>query len=238
MDTELGRTLAEAARTIHISTDVDETLKAIASAAMKSLPGFDAVGISTVDKKGRVTTRAATGDLVWDLDALQYELGEGPCVDTLREAEVVAAPSIRHDQRWPRYVPRAVDLGLQSQLALKLFLDDEGTLGGLNLYSTQSEQIHPEAEAIAELFATHAAIALGSARQIDALNEGLKTRSTIGQAIGMLMGQYTLNDDAAFGLLVRMSSTSNLKLRDIAAHLVDEANQRAADAKSSTKRGS
>jgi GAF domain-containing protein len=238
LDTELGRTLAEAARTIHISVDTDETLQAIASAALTALPGFDQVGISTINNKGHVTTRAATGKLVWDLDSLQYELGEGPCVDTLRNAEIVAAPNIRHDQRWPRYVPRAIDLGLQSQLALKLFLDDEGTLGGLNLYSTQSEQIHPEAEAIAELFATHAAIALGSARQIDALNEGLKSRSTIGQAIGMLMTQYTLDDDAAFGLLVRMSSTSNVKLRDIAAQLVDEANGRAAAARASTKRES
>jgi GAF domain-containing protein len=227
LDTKLGRALAEAARAIHISTDIDETLNTIASTALTSLPGFDAVGISTVDKKGKVTTRAATGELVWQLDALQYDLGEGPCVETLRDAQIVVAPRIRHDQRWPHYIPRAVELGLRSQLALKLFLDKEGTLGGLNLYSTQSEEVHPEAEGMAELFATHAAIALGNAREIDALNEGMGTRSTIGQAIGMLMAQYTLSDDAAFGLMVRMSSTSNVKLRDIATQLVHEANERA-----------
>jgi GAF domain-containing protein len=230
LDTDLGRALAEAARAIHVSTDIDETLHTIASTALTSLRGFDAVGISTIDKSGNVTTRAATGDLVWKLDALQYELGEGPCVDTLRDEQIVVAPRIRHDQRWPHFVPRAVELGLQSQLALKLFLDKEGTLGGLNLYSTRSEEVHPDAEGVAELFATHAAIALGNAREIDALNEGMSTRSTIGQAIGMLMAQYTLSDDAAFGLLVRMSSTSNVKLRDIAAQLVQEANKRAADA--------
>ena len=37
-----------------------------------SLPGFDHVGISTVDRKGKITTRAATGPLVWELDTLQY----------------------------------------------------------------------------------------------------------------------------------------------------------------------
>jgi hypothetical protein len=70
------------------------------------MPGFDQVGISTVDRKGNVTTRAATGELVWILDRLQNALGEGPCVDTLRKARVVVAPRIRHDQRWPEFVPR------------------------------------------------------------------------------------------------------------------------------------
>jgi GAF domain-containing protein len=231
VNTDLGEAMAKAARSIHTKVSLDETLSTIATTALLSVPHFDAVGISTIDAKGNVVTRAATGDLVWQLDALQYELGEGPCVETLREAEVVVAPEIRHDQRWPRYVPRAVELGLRSQLAVKLYLDDEGTLGGLNLYSTESEEIHPEAEGIAELFAAHAAIALGNAREIDGLNEALNTRKAIGQAIGMLMNQYTLSEDAAFGLLVRMSSHSNVKLRDIAARMVEEANEKAAAAK-------
>src|SRR4051812_40845021 len=52
---------------------------------------------------------------------------------------VVVAPRIHHDPRWPRDVPAAVELGLRSQLAVKLYLDDQGTLGGLNLYSTTSD---------------------------------------------------------------------------------------------------
>jgi AmiR/NasT family two-component response regulator len=43
----------------------------------------------------------------------------------------------------------------------------------------------------------------------------------------MLMAQYNLTDAAAFGLLVRTSSHNNVKLRDIAAMMVDEANSRA-----------
>jgi GAF domain-containing protein len=223
--------MAKAARSIHSKVSLEETLSTIASTALLSVPHFDAVGISTIDAKGNVVTRAATGDLVWELDILQYDLGEGPCVETLRDAEVVVAPEIRHDQRWPRYVPRAVELGLRSQLAVKLYLDDEGTLGGLNLYSTQSEEIHPEAEGIAELFAAHAAIALGNAREIDGLNEALNSRKAIGQAIGMMMNQYTLSEDGAFGLLVRMSSHTNVKLRDIATGMVEEANEKAAAAR-------
>jgi GAF domain-containing protein len=120
---DIAAALAAAARTINQEDSLEDTLATIAHTAQLSVPGFDYVGISTVDRKGNVQTRAATGDLVWELDKLQYGLGEGPCVDTLRESEVVIAPRIRHDQRWPNFVPQAVRLGLKSQLAVKLYLD-------------------------------------------------------------------------------------------------------------------
>jgi GAF domain-containing protein len=221
---DLASAITAAARTMHQPRSLAETLQTIAEVARNSIPGFDAVGISTVDRHGNAHTQAKTGDLVDTLDALQYSIGEGPCVDTLHGAEVVAAPSIRHDQRWPRYVPEAVTTGLRSQLAVRLFLDDEGTVGGLNLYSTASDDIDPDAESIAELFAAHAAIALGTAKQRDELNQALTSRKVIGQALGLLMERFSIGEDAAFAFLVRASSTSNTKLRDIAQELVDQAN--------------
>jgi GAF domain-containing protein len=222
---DIAAALAAAARTINQEDSLEDTLATIAHTAQLSVPGFDYVGISTVDRKGNVQTRAATGDLVWELDKLQYGLGEGPCVDTLRESEVVIAPRIHHDQRWPNFVPQAVRLGLKSQLAVKLYLDKEGTLGGLNLYSTTDEDIDPDAEPLAHLFAAHAAIALGHVRQRENLNEALQTRKVIGQAIGLVMGRYHLTEDRAFAFLVRASSHGNIKLRDIAQEMVDQANR-------------
>jgi len=230
---DLGEAMARAARVIHTPLSLDETLCTIADTALLSLPSFDAAGVSTIDKNGKAQTRAATRQLVWELDRLQYELSEGPCVDSLRDADVVTAPELRHDQRWPRYVPCAVGLGVKSQLAARLYLDDEGTLGGLNLYSTTSAELPSDTEHMAELFAAHAAIALGSARQLEGLNEALHTRSVIGQAIGLLMHRYTLEADGAFSLLVRTSSHANVKLRVVAERLVSTANARAAESKQS-----
>jgi hypothetical protein len=45
----------------------------------------------------------------------------------------------------------------------------------------------PEAQGLARLFATHAAIALGHAQERENLNAGLQTRKVIGRAIGILM---------------------------------------------------
>jgi GAF domain-containing protein len=218
---DVAHAIAEAARTMNQPQPLEATLQTIAEVARRSVPGFDNVGISTVDRRGNVRTRAAAGDLVAELDALQYELGEGPCVDTLRQAELVVAPHLRHDQRWPRYVPGAVALGVRSQLAVKLYLDEEGTLGGINFYSTLSEEVDPDAEGQAELFATHAAIALGNARERQNLNEALVSRAVIGQAIGIVMERYDMNEDRAFAFLLRASSHSNTKLRDVAQALVE-----------------
>jgi GAF domain-containing protein len=218
--------MAEAARTISRERTLEQTLNAIASTARTSVPGFDHVGISVVDHKGRMETRAATDPLVFELDRLEYELGEGPGLSAMRETPVVVVPHARQDQRWPGYLPKALALGLRAQLAVRLFLEDAGTLGALNLYSTSRDVIHPDAEGIADLFAAHAAIALQRAREVSHLSAGLESRKIIGQAMGILMERYQLDEDRAFAFLVRASSHSNIKVRDLAAELVDEANER------------
>lgn len=221
---DIGQAIALAARSINQSQTLAETLQAITDAATHSVPGFDQVGISTLRKDGTAETQAATGELVGELDRIQYTLSEGPCVDSLRDNDVVMAPRLGDDPRWPRFAKEAVSLGVQSQMAIKLYLDGEGTIGGLNLYSTTSEDIDPEAEPAAELFAAHAAIALGNAKNRQQLNEALDSRRLIGQALGILMERYQMTEDRAFAFLVRASSHGNVKLRDVAEELVRERN--------------
>jgi len=221
---DVAHAIAEAARSMSQPQTLEATLQTIAEVARQSVPGFDQVGISTVDRRGKVRTRAVAGHLVERLDDLQYLRGEGPCVDTLKNADLVSAPHLRHDQRWPRYVPEAVALGVRAQLAVRLYLDREGILGGINLYSTISDEITDEALSQADLFATHAAIALGKARERQNLNEALLSRGVIGQAVGIVMERYQMNEDRAFAFLLRASSHSNVKLRDVAHAIVNERN--------------
>ena len=222
--TDVARALAEAARTINTPRTLDETLDAIVGAAQVSVPGFDHVGISVLHGKDRIETKAATGQLVWELDAAQYDLMEGPCVDALREQPTVSAPHLRHDQRWPRYVPQAVEHGVRAQMGYRLYVDDQ-VLGGLNFYSTQSETIADDACEIGELFATHATVALGRAIEEDNLNVALTTRGLVGQAVGLTMARFQIPSERAFAFLVRASSTSNIKVRDIAAEIVTQADE-------------
>ncbi len=221
---DIAASLAEAARTINSPRTVEETLDAIVNAAQSSLPGFAHVGISVVHRNGSIETKAATSQLVWELDALQYELEEGPCITALHQAPTVTAPHIRHDQRWPRFVGEAVRRsGLQSQMAVQLYTDR--TIGGLNMYSTESPEIHPDAVSTAEMFATHAALALGRSRRESDLNQALASRQQIGIAIGITMQRFGIDEERAFQYLVRASASSETKLRDVAREVVTTATE-------------
>ena len=221
---DIADALAQAAREINSPHDLTSTLDAIVHAAERSLHGIDHVGISIAHRDGKIETQAGTDQLVWDLDALQYELEEGPCVHAIRTQPVTVVNDLRHEQRWPHYVPRALEYGLKAQMGLRLFVDDE-TIGGLNLYSTDGDRIDPDVVHTAELFAAHAALALGRAQREEELNCALANRKMIGQAIGIVMERYELDEDRAFQYLVRVSQHSNIKLRDVAQELVDQANE-------------
>lgn len=132
---------------------------------------------------------------------------------------VVVVPRLRHDQRWPGYVAAAATRGIRSQVAVRLFADNRH-VAGLNLYSTEHDEVEQASPETAQLFATHAAIILGHARQEDQLNQALASRKMIGQAIGILMERYRIDADHAFQFLLRASSSSNIKLRDVAEEVV------------------
>lgn len=221
----IAAALTEAAKAINTPRSLEETLEAIAFAARDTIPGFDHVGISVTHKDGSIETKAGTGPLVWELDALQYGLQQGPCVDSVRSAPVMTMEDAEAETRWPDYLPGAIERGLRSQLALRLYTDDK-TLGGINLYSTERRGIHPEAVQIAELFATHAAIALDRARYDHDLGEAIAARQVIGTAVGIVMERYQVSENRAFGFLARASMSSNIKLRQIAEELVSTSDAR------------
>ena len=64
--------------------------------------------------------------------------------------------------------------------------------------------------------------------EVDGLRRALETRTTIGQAVGIVMTQRALTAEEAFAHLVELSSHSNTKLRDVAASIVTQAETRTA----------
>jgi GAF domain-containing protein len=220
---DIAEALAHVARHINQTRSLESTLDTIVDTAVRSLEGMDHVGITIAYRDGRMATRAASDRLVTVLDQLQYDLGEGPCVHAIHHEPVTRIEHAVHEVRWPRFIPAAVGHGLRSQLGLRLYAERE-TLGSLNMYSTTVDVIDPDVQHMAELFAAHASIALGRARRDEDLTAALLTRKVIGQAIGILMERYDLDEDRAFAYLTRVSSRSNVKLRDVAKEIVDQRN--------------
>ncbi|MFL6155760.1 MAG: GAF and ANTAR domain-containing protein [Marmoricola sp.] len=224
VDQHVARALNEVARKIGQAREVDEVLDSIIAAILQSLPEIDQAGISVMHRDGRIETRASSGSLVTDLDQIQFTLHEGPCVDAMDPAipdDVVRVDDARHEQRWPRYIGDAVAAGMRSQLGLRLYTEEK-TIGGLNLYSTSTDVISRDTELMAELFATHAALALGRVRKEAELVHAIGTRGLVGQAIGIVMERHQISSERSFEYLVRVSQTSNTKLRDLALQMIDE----------------
>lgn len=64
-----------------------------------------------------------------------------------------------------------------------------------------------------------------SRRLVDHLHAALATRDLIGQAKGLLMRHYSSDSDDAFDRLRRASQHHNVKLRHLAAELVEAQEQ-------------
>ena len=221
----VAEALARAIESINDCDTFDETLDAIVNATRASLPEFGHVSISVRNGSGTFETSAGTDQLAWELDSVQYDTGEGPCVQAIETEPVVVVQHLRHEQRWPRYVPEAAARGVRSQVAVRLFTKNRH-IAGLNLYSTERDKVDACTAETARLFAAHAAIILGHAHEEDQLNQALQNRKLIGQAIGILMERYRIDADRAFQFLVRASSTSNIKLRDVADEVVTSSTER------------
>jgi transcriptional regulator with GAF, ATPase, and Fis domain len=222
---QIADAITRVARAVNAPNDLQCQLDTIVKVARDSMPEIDHVGVSVAHRDGTVETKAATGDLVHQLDQLQYSLGEGPCLHAIEAEPVVVVEQTWKETRWPRFMTEARDLGLRSQMGLRLYVD-ERTRGGLNLYSTSSDTIDPETTHLAELFGSHAALAMGRAWVAENLNAALSSRTTIGMALGIVMERYDMDQDRAFAYLTRIASSSETKLREVAAHIVEQATQR------------
>ena len=203
--------------------DLDATLEQITAAAVALLPAVQYSSITIRHADSRLSTAAPSDDLLLQVDAEQYRLQEGPCYEAAAETAHMVSSDLGADERFPRYGPVAVAAGIRSQIGLRLF-DSAKSTGALNLYSTQRHAFD-DLDSLSELFAHQAGQAIAYAQHIGTLEEAVRSRTLIGQAVGIVMERYDLNDERAFAFLKRLSSHRNVKLRLVAQELVDAADR-------------
>jgi hypothetical protein len=218
---ELAELMATVADSLRVPVDVDQTRALITASVVDTIPGVTHASISVTSKDGTIETFAPTDVVAATADQLQYELGEGPCIDAVLTEPVVQVDDLTSDPRWPVYGPKAGALGLCSQLSFQ-FRADPQVRGALNLYANEPGVFNAEARYMGGMFADWAAVLLGWGRQETQLSEALESRANIGTAIGILMERYGLDQQRAFAFLARISQTGNIKLREVAANIVAE----------------
>lgn len=193
-------------------------------AAVETIPGCDSAAISLIQNRGRISSVASTDDLARRIDAIQDEIGEGPCLGAISDHAVYQIDDFRDaSARWPTFARRVdAEVGLASMLSFRLFTSGD-TVGALNLYGRRPHSFGDESRAIGAIMAAHAAIALAAAREhqnAQSLETALHTSRQIGTAIGIVMVRQGLDQDRAFDFLVDASQRLNRKLRDLADTIV------------------
>ncbi|MFI1002511.1 GAF and ANTAR domain-containing protein [Streptomyces galbus] len=221
---DFAEQMATMARDLLAQDSVDATLERITRSATELVEGCDAAGVLILHG-ATVETLAPTDQLVLDSDRLQERLEEGPCFDAARSRtgeHVFRIPDLTaHEQRWPAYAPPARDLGVGSMMGFLLYTEDE-ELGAMNLYARHPGAFTRDSETAGWLLASHAAVALSSARTHAQLGEAIATRHTIGEAMGILMGGHRLSESQAFDVLRRYSQERNIKLREVARQVCEQ----------------
>lgn len=211
---------AEVARSLDSEKTLEATLQGIVEQAVLTVQGAQFASVSLIRARKQVETVAASDDICNRIDDAQYETGEGPCLDAIWDQETVLVNNLQATEQWPRFSQRAVDIGVCSILAFRLFVDDD-KMGALNLYTGHADAFTDECPHLGAVFAAHAAVAWSHAREVQGLQAANETRALIGQAQGILMAQQTITAEAAFDLLREASQRGNTKLRDVAERVVE-----------------
>ena len=217
---DLAARMAELARTVASPRSLDDVLSSVTATAKELIPGVDAAGVLLIGKRGTFESLAPVTDLPQQLDQLQMQFNEGPCVQAALDEVIVRTDDFREEQRWPQYSPACVEIGVLSGLSFKLYTADR-TAGALNLFGFQPNVWDAEAETIGTVLAAHAAAAVLASRRGQQLESALSTRDRIGQAKGIIMERYKVDDVQAFEMMRRLSQDSNAKLVDIAQQVID-----------------
>lgn len=204
---------------------LQETLQRVAELSLDAIPSGEVAGI-TMLVEGRPRTAVFTDEAAPEIDATQYETGNGPCLDAFRHKQVYRIDDVSEDQHWPAFSEAAATHGFGSVMSVPLVAGHEG-IGALNFYSRTVQAFSDDDAQVGIAFATQAAMLLASSQaywDADQLHTDMATTmeswATIEKAKGILMGTHSCSEEEALQILVRTAQRQNRKLPETAEELV------------------
>ena len=210
---------------------LSDTLHRVAELSMSALPQVTHVGI-TLMVDGRPGTAIFTHPEVPEIDQAQYRTGEGPCLDAFRDGLPYIIESTLDAGKWQAFRDSAAHHGVLSSMSLPM-IAHAGPIGALNMYSETEAAFGAADCEVGNAFASQAAFVLANAQAYwdartlsENLAQAMVSRATIEQAKGIIIATSGCTEDEAMKLLVQQSQHQNVKVRDIAREIVDNAARR------------
>ena len=212
--------------------DVQDFLDELARFSAESMSGPRGqiyCGITLLRHRSAATV-ASSSEHAQAVDEIQYLFGDGPCLRSCREGVLVHVPDFELDSEFPDYNDTVLKNGIRSVLAVPFELPGADARAGLNLYSEKPNVFDASAVESAVNYVRQASkglrLAVLLAQRTDNaanLRKAMESRTMIDTAVGIIIAQNRCSQEDAINLIKSASSTRNLKLRDVAAAIVESA---------------
>jgi GAF domain-containing protein len=211
------------------TTDAQDFFEELAvfSASLLAPPGGEVHCNVTVVRRKRPTTVASSTPKARIMDELQYAYGDGPCLAAMRTGRTIYVADVATEHRWPEYAQAVSAYGVRSILGVPLQLEGDSS-AALNIYSSAPQGFSPADIARSEAFGEQSAKTLKLELRLAQLREAkedleaaMKSRTAIDIAVGVIMAQNRCSQAAAMAILRKASNSRNVKLRDVAAGVIE-----------------
>ncbi len=213
---------AALAEIIYQGSDATQMYAAICIAATLAIRGCDHASLLVLDND-RYVTVGASDALARNIDQMELEAGDGPCLDAIEEETPQIDTDLTTAPHWPKLAARLLEeTPVRGAMGFRLLVNKRKG-AALNLFSDTPNMFDDESAGRAAVLASFASVAINAvAKGEDAasLRRGLLSNREIGKAVGMLMLLHDLSEDEAFDLLRRHSQALNIKLADVAREVI------------------
>ena len=221
---ELLTTFRALAEIVYSGESYETVYDALCRSTVEFVDGCDHASLM-LRRSGRTRTVAATDDVAREIDAMEYALGDGPCLDAIDESEPDQhiCSDLTTGSRWPKLAATILERTEVRGMAGFRIRQDGQKVGALNVFSDTPGALtdHSLEQAIMlTAFASVAMAALDRGEEATTLRRGLESNREIGKAIGLLMAMHEIDDDQAFQMLSKVSQEMNIKLAQVATQVI------------------
>jgi transcriptional regulator with GAF, ATPase, and Fis domain len=219
--------LARVTKLLRTQRTLPAKLETVVAIVKRTVANCDSAGIILLID-GRPTTSAVSDRLAVEIDLVQYETGQGPCLAAIEDAHVVRIDVLERDSRFTRFAPGALDLEIESVLSLPLSVGGSA-VGALNLYSRLPDAFDSGSERAAQPLADYAAEIIAtsplyaySLEMVDGLVESLESQAFVAQATGIMMATEGGSAEEALDRLRALALASGKSIREVAGSVIDD----------------
>ncbi len=221
-DQQLADVFVSLADTLVADFDVLDFLGLLTERAVELL-NVDAAGVILSDQRGGWWPAAGSSEHAELVEVFAAQTRQGPCLDCVRAGVVVTSADLVADtDRWPLFVPAAVNAGFRAAAAVPMRLRNE-VIGALTLLHTEPVAVDDASIALGQALADIATIGILQQRVVhreeivfEQLQAALHHRTVVEQAKGVLVEAGSLDMHQAYTRLRVHARAHRLRLSDVA----------------------